>query len=111
MIKRKHLVILFTTLLLILNIFNISNAATDYTIIIRGNDNQWITFPAQLTKSWMTNWDGYYTYSGTISKKTTSENVTFQIQYVEIERAEVDEIQQKSDETPEDSEFNQWLNS
>ena len=59
----------------------------------------------------MTNWDGYYTYSGNISKISTSENATFQIQYLEIERTEVDEIQTKSDETPEDSEFNQWLNN
>ena len=109
--KRKHLVIFFMVILLIFSISNIVNAITDYTTIIRGNDNQWIQFPSTLSKSWTTNWDGYYTYDGTINNISTSENVTFQIQYSCIERTEVDEIQDKSEKTPEDSEFNQWLNS
>ena len=109
--KRKHLVIFFMVILLIFSISNIVNAITDYTTIIRGNDNQWIQFPSTLSKSWTTNWDGYYTYDGTINNISTSENVTFQIQYSCVERTEVDEIQDKSEKTPEDSEFNQWLNS
>ena len=59
----------------------------------------------------MANWDGYYTYSGTISKISTSENVTFQIQYSCIEKQYVDEIQEQSDQKPDDNEFNEWLNN
>ena len=111
MMKLKHLVIFFITILLMLIMSSYVEAISDYAIIIRGNDNQWIQFPSTLTKSWMTNWDGYYTYNGTINKISTSENVTFEIQYLCIERTEVDKIQEKSDGTPEDSEFNNWLNS
>lgn len=111
MIKIKHLVLGTITILLILAMSSIVSATSDYATIIRGNDNQWLQFPSTITKSWITNWDGYYTYNGTINKISTSENVTFQIQYLCIERTEVDKIQEKSDATPEDGEFNQWLNS
>lgn len=109
--KIKHLVAFFMIILLILNMSNLVEATSNYATIIRGNDNQWIQFPSTLSKSWTTNWDGYYTWDGKLENKSTSENVTFQIQYLCIERTEVDKIQEKSDETPEDSAFNQWLNS
>lgn len=84
---------------------------TNQVTIIRGNNNQFIKFPSSLTRSWMTNWDGNYVYSGTIEKITTSGNITFQIQYAGIKSEKIAEIQAKSDSTEDDDEFNTWLNN
>ena len=111
MTKIKYLIIFFMIILLIVSVSNVVKSTSDYGLIIRGNDNQWIQFPSTLNKSWMTNWDGYYTWSGKLENKSTSGKVTFQIQYLCIERTEVDKIQEKSDEIQEDSAFNHWLNS
>lgn len=107
MLKNKR--ILLTILLVLLLIFlpNMVKA----TIIRDGENNEWIRLPSQLKKSMIKNWDGYYTWDGTAQKITTSESVTFQIQFSCITTEALDEIQEKSNNMPEDNEFNEWLNN
>ena len=80
--------------------------------MIRGRENnEWIKLPSQLKKSMFTNWDGYYTLDGTAQKITTSENVSFQIQYSCITTETLDIIQENSDNIPDNNEFKEWLNN
>lgn len=74
------------------------------------NENDWFTFPSKLSKSMFTNWDNYYEWSGNITKKIESENITYKIQTYGILQEKIDEIQVESDKTPDDTEFYAWLN-
>jgi len=127
MTKGKYLLVFFMMIMLIFTLPNIGNATEETTdgatgettetvpednikiMKSKNEENIWIKFPTSLSKSWMPNWDGYYVYSGSLENISTSENVTFQKQYFEIEQEYIDEIQEKSDQTLNDEEFYSWL--
>lgn len=108
--KKTKVKIIFVIIFALVTTIFANSVSANYEMIYRGNKNSWIKFPDEITKSWLTSWDGYYMWSGNLENISTNDKLEFEIQLQAISAEDIQKIQTKSDETPDDSMFSEWLN-